>query len=102
MCHKVYNYNVTHRYTEILKEAFKLNNVDLQTSNTKIVPLNWSNIPSWLTESKVFPEIIIGADCFYEEELFEPVLKTVYFLLRTKREMDSNSDPVFYFTYQVR
>lgn len=90
------------KYTEILKEAFKLNNVDLEASNTKIVPLNWGTIPSWLTETQVFPEIIIGADCFYEEELFEPVLKTVYFLLRTKREMDPNSDPVFYFTYQVR
>ena len=54
-------------------------------------------------QSRFQPEIILGSDCFYDPVLFEDVLSTVYFLLRSHSEAAENDAKAkFYCTYQTR
>nr|CAB3263771.1 methyltransferase-like protein 23 [Phallusia mammillata] len=51
-----------------------------------------------------FPNVILGSDCFYDETLFEDVISTIYYLLKSSADFEQQSSfkPVFLCTYQTR
>ena len=71
-----------------------------------ITELTWTDMSPWLfqyiTSSNFLPDVILGADCFYDDSLFDDVLHIVYILLKSKKKFDSTSNPVFLCTYQNR
>ena len=117
------------RYTNAVRRSFKLNNLQIKESTAihkkdesqtnqpldqnpiNIAALPWGKVPQWLTKAATsknsdleLPDIVLAADCFYDESLFNNILSTVYFLLKSKVESRRSclAAPVFYFTYQNR
>jgi len=48
------------------------------------------------------PDFVLGSDCFYDEDLFEEVISTVYYLLKSRANQNPKAKPAFLCTYQVR
>ena len=70
-----------------------------------LLPLIWGEVSYELIKlhSKCLPEIILGSDCFYDPAVFEPVLSTVYFLLKSYAEANQYKNSAkFFCTYQTR
>ncbi|CAK8674027.1 histone-arginine methyltransferase METTL23-like [Clavelina lepadiformis] len=59
---------------------------------------------SLFTNNKIFPEVILGSDCFYDPMVFDEILSTVYFLLKSCSEAPNHGHncPKFLCTYQTR
>lgn len=81
-------------------------NSDVKEANkVHLLPLTWGEVSYKLIEIQSFclPEIILGSDCFYDPALFELVLSTVYFLLRSFAEATNYKQfAKFLCTYQMR
>jgi hypothetical protein len=60
----------------------------------QILPLKWGQFDNnliYVSEQNI--DYIIGSDCFYDSDLFEPLIATVAYLLsHCSKEKDSNSD----------
>ena len=74
---------------------------------TFITDLTWGYVSPWLYElldsyKELLPDVILGADCFFDETLFDSVLNTVSLLLKSKKNADCSSTPIFLCTYQNR
>nr|XP_002124223.1 methyltransferase-like protein 23 [Ciona intestinalis] len=129
------------RCFQVVQKSFKINKIGnvkdltsdppttMQTTQQQFVNecpvyfmgLSWGQVSSKLVEmvsgcnEPTLPDVVIAADCFFEKSLFNDILSSVYFLLKSKSvEIEKNekqgqnskegmfNKPVFLFTYQVR